>query len=511
MTMKTINKSLLVLLTFFIAAACTYEFPETPQPQAGQADFTKMIAVGNSLTAGFMNNALYTAGQNASFVKIMAKQMETVGGGAFNQADIGSVNGCSNPGGGCTQGRLYLKYSDFPTSTSAGPVYSIGSFGNLLTALTAEQKAALNNFGVPGASILSATNAGLSANPHYERIASAPGTSTLIGDAATALAAGGTFFTFWLGNNDVLGYATGGAADENALTGTDLFNAAYDAAINAILAANANAKGAVANIPDVTSIPYFRTVPYNPVPLDEATADLLNGANGFGGYNAALEGLKNPAFGGAFGTPEQLDARKITFAAGSNNRLVIVDEHLPSLADGFDALLGIGAITPEQRTALTPYEQARQTTSNDLIVLPAASFIGTTVGGNPLLINGVSVPLGDQWVVTPTEKQTIQNRVNAFNSKISDVVAANSNRLVLVNIHDILNQLAETGVPINGSTLTASITPPFGAFSLDGVHPNARGHAFIANQFIEAINAKFKSSIPLCNPNDFAGNELPVP
>src|SRR5690606_38694041 len=168
--------------------------------------------------------------------------------------------------------------------------------------------------------------------------------------------------------------------------------------------ANANAKGAVANIPDVTSIPYFRTVPYNPVPLDEATEDLLNGANGFGGYNAALEGLKNPAFGGAFGTPEQLDARKITFASGSNIRLVIVDEHLPSLADGFDALLGIGAITPEQRTALTPYEQARQTTSNDLIVLPAASFIGTTVGGNPLLINGVSVPLGDQWVVNPDRK-----------------------------------------------------------------------------------------------------------
>ena len=26
-----------------------------------------------------------------------------------------------------------------------------------------------------------------------------------------------------------------------------------------------------------------------------------------------------------------------------------------------------------------------------------------------------------------------------------------------------------------------------------------------------AINAKFKSSIPLCNPNNFAGNELPVP
>jgi lysophospholipase L1-like esterase len=83
--------------------------------------------------------------------------------------------------------------------------------------------------------------------------------------------------------------------------------------------------------------------------------------------------------------------------------------------------------------------------------------------------------------------------------------------LVLVNANAILAQLATTGASINGSALTASISPPFGAFSLDGVHPNARGHAYIANKFIEAINAKFGSSIPLCNPNDYPGNELPVP
>jgi len=37
----------------------------------------------------------------------------------------------------------------------------------------------------------------------------------------------------------------------------------------------------------------------------------------------------------------------------------------------------------------------------------------------------------------------------------------------------------------------------------------ARGLSY--SEIANAINAKFKSSIPLCNPNNFAGNELPVP
>jgi hypothetical protein len=82
---------------------------------------------------------------------------------------------------------------------------------------------------------------------------------------------------------------------------------------------------------------------------------------------------------------------------------------------------------------------------------------------------------------------------------------------VLVDANAALNLIKTTSVTINGSSLTASLSPPNGAFSLDGVHPNARGSAYIANVFIEAINAKFGSNIPLCNPNAFGGNELPVP
>ena len=32
----------------------------------------------------------------------------------------------------------------------------------------------------------------------------------------------------------------------------------------------------------------------------------------------------------------------------------------------------------------------------------------------------------------------------------------------------------------------------------------------VANSFIEAINIKFAANIPQVNPNDYAGNELPI-
>ena len=71
-TMK--NKFLTSFLTLVVAGACTYDFPETVEPTFGSVDMTKIVSVGNSLTAGFMDNALYAAGQTNSFPAILAKQ-----------------------------------------------------------------------------------------------------------------------------------------------------------------------------------------------------------------------------------------------------------------------------------------------------------------------------------------------------------------------------------------------------------------------------------------------------
>jgi hypothetical protein len=46
----------------------------------GKADFSKFVSVGNSLTSGFRDGALYLDGQNESFPSMLAKQMGLAGG-----------------------------------------------------------------------------------------------------------------------------------------------------------------------------------------------------------------------------------------------------------------------------------------------------------------------------------------------------------------------------------------------------------------------------------------------
>ncbi len=209
--MKNIKKYLVVATAMAVFGSCElYKLPELPKSNAGTSglDFTKMVSVGNSLTAGFMNGALYDggsgptsikAGQDYSYPAIIAEQMKAAGGGVFNQPDVNSVNGffgtVTTPGGPVILGRLRLKIvNGSPTPTPQTP-------GELPTPFTGD-KAALNNFGVPGVTLFTATTPLLGGpatgnpayNPLYARFASNPGTSTLIGDASAALANGGTFF-----------------------------------------------------------------------------------------------------------------------------------------------------------------------------------------------------------------------------------------------------------------------------------------------------------------------------
>jgi hypothetical protein len=63
-------------------------------------------------------------------------------------------------------------------------------------------------------------------------------------------------FFFWIGNNDVLGYATSGGDGTNPITTEALFTQAYTALVTTLT--SAGAKGVVANIPDVTGIPFLQ-------------------------------------------------------------------------------------------------------------------------------------------------------------------------------------------------------------------------------------------------------------
>lgn len=494
-----------LLLLFIGLTACNNDDDSSapivtlPDLTAGEANFSNFVTLGNSLTAGFQDNALFIASQNNSFPNILSERFALVGGGNFRQPLMNdNFGGIAIGGQRILQPRLVFNGSGpVPLESVIGPV-------TVTTDLAINNPTGpFNNMGVPGAKSfhLAAPGygniAGVSigaANPYFVRMASSPNT-TIIADA---VAQNPTFFSLWIGNNDVLGFATSGGSGVsqegnlnpatyggNDITDSNVFASVYSQFI-AALTAN-GAKGVVANIPDVTSIPYFTTVPHNPIPLDANTAAAVN--NAYAAYNG---GLLQAEQAGLISANERA-ARTINFAASSSNAVVIVDEDLTNLG-----ALGL--------------PNFRQATANDLVVLPAASFIGTLADpNNPLSVNGVAVPLADRWILTPNEQQLVATATQSFNTTISNL--AQQNGLAFVDANALLTQLSEGGIASGNFILNASLVTG-GAFSLDGVHPNSRGYALIANEFMKAIDqaygSNFEDSGNLVDVGEYPTNYSPL-
>jgi hypothetical protein len=446
---------------------------ETTVPlTGGSADFTTYVAVGASFTAGFTDGALFIASQENSFPNILSQQFAELGGGTLTQPLMNdNIGGLLLGGVKIAEPRLFFNGAG-PARLDADPTTEVT---NILSG-------PFKNLGVPGAKSFHLLANGYGnvagvatgqANPYFARMASSANASML----EDALAQNASFFTLSeMGGNDVLGFATSGGigVDQtgnfdpttygpNDITDPLVFAGTMDAVVNALTANGA--KGAVTTVPYVTSLPYFTTVPYNPVPLDAATAGLLNGA--YAPYNGGLL----QAEGAGLISAAEREARTIVFVEG-NNAVVLVDEDLTDLS-------GLG---------LPSYRQA---TPIDLVVLPAASFIGTLVNNDPLLINGVSVPLTDQWVLTSIETQSVITATDAYNVTISAV--ASSKGLALVDLKAVLEQASTTGIIFDDFTMGTSLV--FGGLvSLDGVHLTARGYALMANKFLEAIDATYASN-----------------
>lgn len=449
---------------------------------SGTADFSNYVAVGNSLTAGFSDGSLFKKGQEVGMTKLLANQFALAGGGEFTvpytNDDLG---GLLLGGNVIAPTRLIFDVvNQTPVNVDGTPTNEI----------TQGQPGPYNNMGVPGAKSFHLLAPGYgnasgvlagTANPFFVRMASSPTTSVL----ADALAMSPTFFSLWIGNNDVLGYATSGGDGTNPITPLDgAPGVGFTQTYNAILAQllTQTDKGIIANIPNVTDAPFFTTVPHNPIPLDAQTAGFLNSPSAYGAYNAGLAQLQSLGVISA----EELQKRTITFTAGEGNAVVIMDENLTDLT-GFNAAL----------------VSMRQATEDDLLVLSSRSFIGTeAVPGNPATINGVAIPLADKWVLTPEEQQEVADATEAFNNVIA-TAAANAN-IPLFDVNTFFNQVATSGYQAGSAFMTADYVTG-GTFSLDGIHPSPRGNAVVVNQMIALINETYGSNLPTINPVDYTG------
>ncbi|MCQ9635228.1 G-D-S-L family lipolytic protein [Chryseobacterium sp. WG14] len=518
---KIIISTIAVSALLFTVTSCNTDFDTDVKDipvTKGDADFSKYISLGNSLTSGYRDGALYSSGQNESYPSMIAGQMRLAGGGDFKQPlmpnDVGGFNNL--PG---FPGKLNLQIvNGSPSPVPSAPAAAL----DLLPS-----GSSYNNMGVPGAKSFHlvapgyGNQAGLAAgkaNPYFVRFASSATTSVL----ADAMAQKATFFSLWIGNNDVLSYATNGGTNSQTIGGVTTYTTATvqtgntdptlyksnDISDPAVVAGSikgvldglksvGTTKGVIANIPYVTSVPFFTTVPYNPLTPEKLGANLAT-------LNASLYGPLKQALT-AFGAGDRINLLSST----SPNPVLIKDVSLTDLSAQLTA-----ALTPSLGVGLAGafgqiFGQARQATSSDYILLTTSSVISTTAPGVPAPVNvyGISYPLQNQHVLTKTEAAYVKTATDAYNASIRSL--ADSYGLAFVDANAKMIDLnGQSGISFDGVKYSAKFVTG-GAFSLDGVHLTGRGYGVIANEFIKSINAKYRSTLPQVDPNKYDGVKFP--
>jgi lysophospholipase L1-like esterase len=439
-------------LFLFVVAGCDdfteLDPPTTPQPPStGTATFTRFVSIGNSITAGYQSGTIYKSGQMYSYGNLIAQQVQT-------NYQIPYV---SDPGLG---GRLEI------ASISPFGIYTNPDAGSPLN-LT--YPGPYNNLGVPGAltyDVLYATSSTTCAsyvlsstptpNPYFDLILR--NSSLNIGtQLQQALIQNPTFLTLWIGNNDVLGYATSGGTSPSAPTPTVSFQQLYEGICQTI-AANSSAKVVVANIPNVTTVPFFTTVgyqiandpniPWSSLPLGFVYQK--SGETGVGSGSATKENLAS------FSVLVTLKASSYATLLGQPTGIVY---------------RGLGG-------------------------LPAGIDTTQPFGFHP------QNPFPNALVLDPDEINTSNTSVTEFNSVISTM--ATQFGFGLVDINTVFNSFVPGKIVDGISFSTAFVSG--GLFSLDGVHPSNQAHAIIANEFIKAINTKWSASIPIINVATIPGS-----
>ncbi len=449
--MKKLNKFLILSLLSFAVLfyGCEDRSDLTaPVVKTGNADFSRFVVVGNSLSAGYQNGTLYESSQKYSFGKLIADQV----GAKYEQPII------SDPG---TGGRLEISGFNADGTPNIVRNPNKGAPTNL------NYSAPYNNLGIPGEWLpdaLSATDSNScitgqagSPNPYFNLVLRGIGTQM-----RQALMQHPTFIIFWLGNNDILAHAaTGGVAP---YTPEATFELVYNMAMDS-LATDSTAKVVVANIPYVTSTPYFTTIgpkvglAIKPLVDDSLVIDdslLVGGLY----YQKSIDVGAVPVT--QFATPKDLIAGNVILTlAGSQFAGMIGDT--TGLSAAYYQSIGID---------------------------PTAVGVDVT---KPFGLHPQN-PFPNPYTLDGDELANIKSVIDSYNATIQ--AAAESHGFALVDINTFFNGVASSGYISNGITFTSAYISG-NTFALDGVHPTTRGYGIIANQFIMEINKAFNAQIPL--------------
>jgi len=446
---KNLHKSLPIAAAAVLLFSCKPEI-DVPAPQKGELNVTKFVAIGNSMTAGYADNVFYRQAQVMSYPNILAGQFKLIGGGEFKQPLLDA----SSVGVGAQENARYVlaPVTDCMGATSLAPVPAAQVGDLTIFANPVGQQGPYNNMAVPGLKSITAVYPGYgnpangagNFNPFFTRIAANISSSSVLSDAAVQQP---TFFSLSIGHDDIYTYALSGGTQDAITPVSGQPGVGFDGSVGAIvqtLTAN-QAKGVIMNIPDLNALPFFTTVPYNGLMLDETNA-------------AALSAAYSPL--------------GISFQPGAN-AFIIEDASAPG---------GMRKIKESERILLTVPQDS----------LKCAGW-------------GSMKPIPDRFVLTSDEITEISTAIDAYNEVLQNIAAANG--LAYVDVNAFMSR-ARAGILYNGVAMNTQFVTG-GIFSLDGVNLTPRGNALLANEIIRSLNAKYKARIPEVDANRYAGIIFP--
>ncbi|MEL6821925.1 MAG: hypothetical protein AAFP70_09205, partial [Calditrichota bacterium] len=469
---------LLLAAVLAVAIACSPADPDQEtlvSPTQTDLVFSKVVGLGNSITAGFQSGGWVQGRQNTNFMTIVSQQMGmngTVVQPLIAEPGIGTIDTQTGAAFGPLkfEGGAIVQGDPIPGGVAGIP-------GLLFAGGNAELARPYDNLAIPGADVNDLDNSLTSAdngNALYDLVLRNPtfgGTSQV--DQAILLQPSMVYL--WIGNNDVLGAALGGTTVGTITSQTD-FDSRLDGVLNR-LQNETNAQIMMVNIPDVTAIPYVNLLNNN------ASSILID--LGFG---------PQPVLFDAAGAP-------INFSPDPTAPPL----YLPLLTEetGVQYCL-LPFVSQYQATGLGVPDSTALAALN--IPEPVIPLILGALQANGINPSGVPVPAN--LTLTADETTTIQTAVNGFNAKIAS--AAQSRGLLLVDAFTKFNELVNAGVAgIDGvSAFFVFQDPARTVFSLDGFHPNDAGHAYVAREVIRTLNSTFGLQIPEPAPGSFAGQYL---
>ncbi len=469
--MKLIKSLIAIsIMALLVLSGCTLEEPAVKSSADVQLNdattqlFARYVSLGNSLTAGYQSGALTEKFQKQSFVKQIANQAGV--GENFVQPLIAypGLGSYTSVGAGIME----LQGFDATGNPVINPVpYAATSFNPAMPYTSTDimnYAAPYNNLGIPGI-VLADLDSAITATDSYSHSGlvdpilrnPAFGNTNPI---QQALMLQPTFVSVWIGNNDVLGYATSGGTNPTAPTDATVFQMLYTNMLNKVTSSGQGAKAVVANIPDVTSVPFFTTIG------PKIAASLL--ANSIPYPVAYEKSTDNLATGGATGQATTDD-----LLAG--NVLITL------VASPYAGLIG------QPTGAWYRYVAGKAG-------IPVSALLATMPAVDTTQAFGLHPqnPIPNALVLDPDEIAIAQQATSDFNTAIAAV--AGQFDAPVVDINAFMKDLAD-GYKVSGLDFDASYLTG-GTFSLDGVHPNNIGYALIANQFIDAINGKYNTNIP---------------